>query len=222
MRIFFIPGLGEEVFIFDRIESFVSEEKVFIDNWTLLDEVPEKGLTVLVYAKYLIERFEIKKQDVVIGHSMGGWIALFIKQLIGCCVIQIASWTDSRKLIKVPIERHLMYCLAKRGFGFNRLILHFITWLHYKNKPSENIFMTIFERLRKGNKEIVVKQLMIVFNRVNESITVSPDIRIHSKNDKIVKPPDQPFKGVPGDHFALFTHPDAIYKLINGFLKRQE
>ncbi len=62
MRIFFIPGLGEEVSIFDRIQSFIPGEKVFIENWTLLAEVTEKKLTVLVYARYLTEFFRIKKK----------------------------------------------------------------------------------------------------------------------------------------------------------------
>ena len=70
MRIFFIPGFGEEVFIFDKIQSFIPGEKVFIENWTLLKEIPGKGLTVLVYAKYLADYYKIKKDDVVIGHSM--------------------------------------------------------------------------------------------------------------------------------------------------------
>lgn len=94
MRIFFIPGYGEEEFIFDKIQTFIPGEKVFIDNWTLLKEVPEKGLTGLVYAKYLVDYFTIKKEDVVIGHPMGGWIAQNIKHMISCCIIQIASRTD--------------------------------------------------------------------------------------------------------------------------------
>lgn len=214
MRIFFIPGFGEEGFIFDKIQAFIPGEKVFIDNWTLLKEVPEKGLTGLVYAKYLVECFKIKKEDVVIGHSMGGWIALNIKHMIGCGIIQIASWTDSGKLVKVPIERNLMYWLAKRGFGFNSLILNILVFLDYRNKPSREIFITIFERLRRGNKEIVAKQLMIIFNPVKEQITISPHFRIHSKADNIVKFPAQEFHEVPGDHFTLYTYPETVYKPI--------
>ncbi|HKG67596.1 MAG TPA: alpha/beta hydrolase [Segetibacter sp.] len=221
MRIFFIPGFGEEGFIFDKIQSNIPGEKVFIDNWTILKEIPEKGLTVLVYAKYLIDYFEIKKEDVVIGHSMGGWIAWNIKHKTGCCIIQIASWTDSSKLVKVPIERHLMYWLAKRGFGFNSLVLNLFVLLYYKNKPSRQIFITIFERLRTGNKEIVAKQLQIIFNPVKELITTSPDFRIHSKSDHIVKFPDQAFYKVPGDHFTLYIYPETVYKPIVEFLKRQ-
>lgn len=219
MRIFFIPGLGEEISIFDKIEPFIKGEKVFIDNWTLLSNVPEKGLNALIYAEYLIISFQIKKEDAVIGHSMGGWIALHIKHLVGCRIVQIASWTDQRKIITVPIERNLMYLLAKRGFGFYSWVLRILVWLNYKNKPSREIFIRIFERLRRGDKEIVAKQLMIIFNPVKKPLTVTPDRRIHSKGDNIVKYPDQSFEAVPGDHFALFTHPQTVYLPINSFLK---
>ncbi len=153
---------------------------------------------------------------------MGGWIAWHIKHLGGCRIIQIASWTDSSKIMKVPIERHLMYWLAKRGFGFNSFVLHILVWLNYKNKPSRKIFIAIFERLRRGNKEIVAKQLMVIFSPIKEPITVTPDFRIHSKGVPIVKFPDQTFYEVPGDHFTLYTYPETVYKPIVEFLKRQE
>lgn len=222
MRILFIPGFGEEVSIFDKIQPFLPGEKVFIDNWALLEEVPEKGLTVVVYAKYLVERFNIKKEDIITGHSMGGWIAWHIKHLAGCRIIQIASWTDSRKLVKVPIEPPLLYWLVKRGFGFNLLALRILVLLHYQKKPSKEIFITIFERLRRGNKEIAAKQLIIILNPVKEPITISVDCRIHAKADRIVKYPDQPFHAVPGDHFTLYTYPETVYKPIVEFLKQQQ
>jgi hypothetical protein len=220
MRIFFIPGLGEEISIFDKIKPFIPGEKVFIENWTLLAYVPEKDITVLTYAKYLTERFQIKKEDILIGHSMGGWIVLGIKQIVGCRIIQIASWTDPRKIIKVPIERHLMYWLAKRGIGFNHLFLHIIVWLRFKNNPSREIFTKVFERMRTGNKEIVAKQLMVIFNPV-KAFTVTPDLRIHAMGDFIVKYPDEDFHPVPGDHFTLYTYPETVYKPIIKFLEQQ-
>ncbi|WP_018613796.1 alpha/beta fold hydrolase [Segetibacter koreensis] len=221
MRIIFIPGLGEEVSIFDKIQASLPQEKVFIDNWKWLGHLPEKGLNALVYAKYLVEQFEIKEGDVILGHSMGGWIGWYIKHLVGCRLIQVASWTDSSKIIKVPLERHLMYWLAKRGIGFNTVALRILVWLHYKNKPSKEIFIEIFERLRRGDKEIVAKQLMVIFNPVKIPVNVAPDVRIHAKADHIVKYPSQTFHEVPGDHFSLVTHPKQVYKPITNFLKAE-
>lgn len=220
MRIFFIPGLGEDVSIFDKIQPPVPGKKVFIDNWTLLAEVPEKGLIVLVYAQYLTDRFRIKKEDVVIGHSMGGWTALYIKHLTGCRIVQIASWTDSCKIIKVPIKRQVL--VSQKRIWFLSLGASLSCLAAYGNKPSREIFITIFKRLRRGDKKIVAKQLMVIFNPVKECLRVIPDLRIHAKADHIVKYSDQNFHAVPGDHFTLYTHPQKVYEPIIKFLKQQK
>ncbi|MCW3107307.1 MAG: hypothetical protein JWQ09_1813 [Segetibacter sp.] len=219
MRIFFIPGLGEETFIFDKIQPFIPGEKIFIDNWRLLADIPEKDLTALVYAAYLIEHFKICKEDVVIGHSLGGWVAVYIKQLVNCPIIQIASWTDMKKVMKPFPNRHILYWFTKQGWGLNPLVCNIIVTLKYKHEASKEIFKTIFEKLRTGNKEIVAKQLMIVYNPVEQAVTAIPELRIHAKTDKIVRPPDQPYSEVPGDHFTLYTYPETVYKPITAFLK---
>jgi hypothetical protein len=219
-RIIFIPGFGEEASIFDKIQPAIAGEKLFIDNWVLLEELPEKGLTVITYAKFLIDRFDIKKDDVIVGHSMGGWVAYFIKQLVGSATIQISSCTDLRKVIKPVPSNQLTYWLAKRGFGFNNVVLHILVWLYYKNKPSKEMFITIFNRLKTGDKTTVAKQLMVIFNEVKQDKSVSPDLRIHAKKDHIIRPPDQPYHVVPGDHFALYTYPAAVAKPIADFLNR--
>lgn len=187
---------------------------------TLLAPLREQGLTALLYAQYLTKYLDLEKEDVIIGHSMGGWVALHVKHLVGCCIVQISSWTDSRKIINVPVVRHLMYWLAKRGIDFNSFVLRILVWLHYNNKPSCKIFIATFERLRTGNKKIAAKQLMVIFNSVKEAVTVTADLRIHAKGDRIVNSPDQDFYAVPGDHFSVYTYPEAVYKPIVEFLKR--
>ncbi len=221
MRFIYIPGLGEEISIFDKIHPHIPGEKVFIENWTLLANVPEKDLTVTVYAEYLIQQFQISNEDVIIGHSMGGWVALAIKQIAGCRVIQISSWTNGKKVTTVPLNRDVMYTVAKQGWAFNDLSRDVLVWLYYRNKPSRDIFILIFERLRTGNKQIVTRQLMLIFNPLKQPITVSPDLRIHAKADHIVKYPDEPFIEVPGDHFALYTYPSTVYNPIIQFLQQQ-
>jgi pimeloyl-ACP methyl ester carboxylesterase len=221
MRLFFIPGFGEETYIFDKLKLFIPGEKVLIENWKLLEELPHHNITVLDYAIFLINTNGIQKQDVVIGHSLGGWVALQIKQLTGCRVIHISSWTNGKKVVTVPLNKKLMFWLARRGFGFNTVIRDVLVWLFYRTEPSEPIFAAIFNRLRLGNKEIVAKQLMIVYNTMEKPITVMPDLRIHAKADHIIRPPDQPHVSVPGDHFSLYTYPEDVAKPIVTFLEKK-
>ncbi|MDQ6813210.1 MAG: alpha/beta hydrolase [Bacteroidota bacterium] len=217
MRIFFIPGLGEEISIFDKILPFIDGEKVFIDNWTLLTEVAEEDLTVMVYASYLIKKFSITVSDVVIGHSLGGWVALHIKHLANCPIVQIASWTDMKK-VSIPVNRHLLYWSARRGIGLNNFVLNILVLLKYRHARSRDIFITIFKRLMTGDKTTLVKQLKVIYNPLKEHVAVIPNLRIHSKTDHIVGPPDEAFEKVPGDHFTLYTHPETVYPLIQKFL----
>ncbi len=217
MRIFFIPGLGEEKWIFDKIAPSIEGEKVFINNWELLAEVSEKGLNASVYAAFLIERFQINKQDVVIGHSLGGWVALHVKNLGHCTAIQIASYTDMKKVFK-PAHRHLIFWIARRGWGLNNFVLNFLVLVAFRNEASKETFKKIFRKIMSENKVLFAKQLEVAYNPVKPSVAVIPDVRIHAKRDPIVRPPEEPYHHVPGDHFTLYTYPETVYKPINVFL----
>jgi hypothetical protein len=219
MRIFFITGLGEEKFIFDKIENTIAGEKIFIDNWSELNDVPQKDLTAFVYAARLVKHFKIKPEDVVIGHSLGAWVAIWIKEIVRCKIVQIAGWTDTKKVTKVSPSLDLLYLFAKKGWGFNKFV-RFLLLVFYYKKASKHILLAIFDKLKRSDKLIVAKQLMIVYNPVSQPLSVIPDLRIHSRPDMIVAPPDEPFIVMRGDHFGLYTFPETVYKPIKEFLKQ--
>ena len=54
-----------------------------------------RDLDVQKMASYLIKKYEMTAQDCVIGHSMGGWIASYMKQECGCKAILLASLMSS-------------------------------------------------------------------------------------------------------------------------------
>ena len=219
MRIFFIPGFGEDPSIFDKIHPHIPGEKVFIDNWELVEDRARPDLTAWQYASELVNRYEIRPEDVVIGHSMGGWIAYHIKQLVHCPIIQIASWTKERKVVKPIKNQRLIYWAVKRNIYFNPLIKKLIIWKSYRQSPSAEVFSSVFDRLRKANKEQVINQLRITLNPESEPETEQPDLRIHARGDSIVRFPDEPCYEVPGDHFTLWTHPEKVVEPINSFLQ---
>ena len=70
-----------------------------------------------------------------------------------------------------------------------------------------------------GNKENIINQLRLILTPVAERPTAEPDLRIHARADLVVRPPREPFHKVIGDHFTLYTHPEAVYEPINAFLK---
>jgi pimeloyl-ACP methyl ester carboxylesterase len=218
MRLFFIPGFGETSSIFDRLAPHLPGPQVFVDNWQLLGNQPRPDLTALAYAGELVHRFGITARDVVIGHSMGGWIGLHAKHLTGCAVVQIGSWSAPAKVVRPVSNPNVVYWAVKHGLHFNRLMRYLLLRFNYRGKPSAGIFGEVFGNLIRGGKENVVNQLRIVFSPVPEGFTARPDLRIHARADTIIRYPDEPTLEVPGDHFSLYTHPREVYEPILDFL----
>ena len=220
MRLIFIPGFGEDPSIFDKIHPNLPADKVFADNWKLLGNKPRRDLDVLQYARELVERFSIGPEDVVVGHSMGGWVAWHIKHFTGSRIIQISSWTDPRKVVVPVHNRNLIYAAVKSGLVYNVLTKRLIVWKDYRNKPSRETFSAVMENLVSGDIDNVLNQLRIIFNPT-EKITVKPDLRIHARADTIIRYPDHPTVEVPGDHFSLYTYPEVVYPPILRFLEME-
>lgn len=211
MRIILIPGLGEDEFIFEKIQDKLPGEIVLLSLWKLLPNKNVTSLNVVVFARELIERFQISKADLIIGHSTGGWVAIHIKNSVGCPIVQIASWTDGSKVIVPTTNRHLIYFAAKTGLFLNDYMLRRTVKKYYRNKPSREIFKKVFTRLMKGNRANVVNQLRLDFNPYPGKLYVQPDLRIHAKKDRVVRFPSEPTHEVEGDHFSLYTYPEQVY-----------
>ena len=149
---------------------------------------------------------------------MGGWIALAIKHLIGCPIIQIASWTDPAKVLLPVKNPAVIYWLIRRGWYLNRFTKRLLLRLSYHNKPSASIFGEVFQHLIDSPTEYVTNQLRLILNPFEATVDLQPDLRIHSTKDTIIRFPDQDVISVSGDHFNLFTHPGEVVAAINRFL----
>ncbi len=220
MRIFFIHGFGEDEAIFDKITPKIGGEHIFLNAWTLLGDEPRPDMNVLDFAKEIIEKYEISEKDVIIGHSMGGWIAYHIKHIIGSPIVQIASWTHPDRVILPISNKRFIYWAVRKGLFFNGFQKWVYTTLGYNNKPSKAVFSGIFDKLIEGNRDNVINQLRLILTPVPEAVTVTPDLRIHARKDIVIRPPREPFHEVSGDHFTLHTSPEEVYEPIVAFLNQ--
>ena len=219
MRIFFIHGFGEKPDIFSNIAPAIGGEQVFIDVWHELENEKQEGLNVAVFAKKLADQYKVNNTDWIIGHSMGGWIAYYMKYYCGCHIVQLSSFTDFKKVVTPVHSRKLVYRLVDKGLFFNP----FMKWLFttpYRKLPSCEVHTANFSRLAAGERKAAIKQLMLIFEPA-PAIAVLPNLRIHAVKDAIVKPPDEQFYEVPGDHYALVTHAAAVIKPILKLLETQ-
>lgn len=220
MRILFIHGFGEDEAIFSKITPAIAGEHVLLNVWDLLGNERRPDINVLDFSKEIVNKYSITKEDVIIGHSMGGWIAYHIKHLTGSPIVQIASWTHIDRVILPISNQRVIYWSVRNGLFFNRFQKGLYTFFAYKNKPSKEIFRTIFDRLIKSNKENTINQLRLILTPVPEQVTAKPDLRIHARKDIVIRPPREHFHLVSGDHFTLYTSPQEVYEPINAFLKQ--
>ena len=118
MKILFVHGFVEDHTIFNNVRISIAQgEQIAIDLEKVLadwHDAPE-DLDVQKMAIYLIQKYEITSQDCVIGHSMGGWIASYMKEESGCKAILLASLTDQKKLITPLTNPTLIKYLIKFG-----------------------------------------------------------------------------------------------------------
>jgi hypothetical protein len=45
-----------------------------------------------------------------------------------------------------------------------------------------------------------------------------PELRVHALADNVVRPPDEPFLEIPGDHFAHYYYPELVAAAITPLL----
>lgn len=214
MRLFFIHGFGELPTVFDYIAPHLSGEKIFINVWDELSDVSVADLiNVQTFAQQLIGKYQITANDAVIGHSMGGWIAAYIKQHVGSKAILIASLTNQKKIIVPTHSLSAMRFLHYNGLYINGLSKKLFSLLVYRKRPSRAFFEETLDRLVSAPKDEVYKQIRILFEPV-PALSIVPDIRIHAKADMVLSLPDEPYHLVPGDHFTLVTDPETVWKPI--------
>ena len=214
MRLFFIHGFGELPTVFDYIAPHLSGEKIFINVWDELSDVSVADLiNVQTFAQQLIGKYQITANDAVIGHSMGGWIAAYIKQHVGSKAILIASLTNQKKIIVPTHSLSAMRFLHYNGLYINGLSKKLFSLLVYRKRPSRAFFEETLDRLVSAPKDEVYKQIRNLFEPV-PALSIVPDIRIHAKADMVLSLPDEPYHLVPGDHFTLVTDPETVWKPI--------
>lgn len=215
MKILFIHGFVENNTIFDEVRKIITQgEQIAINVNDVLSEWNEcpDDLDVQKFALHLIQKYQITTQDYVIGHSMGGWIASYIKENIDCKIVLIASLTDQSKLITPLRNIKLIKYFTRWGLTQSSVM---ITYLKkgYVFQQSKKMYDDLVDGLSKMKKEFLYKQFQILMNPV-KSLTISPDLRIHTLKDNIVRTPTEPFFAVPGDHFCLVYYPQEVAKAI--------
>ena len=219
MKLLFIHGFVEDHTIFNGVRKTITQgEQIAIDLEKVLADwhnAPE-DLDVQKMALYLIGKYEITAQDCVIGHSMGGWIASYMKEECGCKAILLASLTDQKKLITPLTNLTFIKYLLKFGIFQSSMMESFLK-KDYRLQESKQLYDGLIDGLIKMDKKILFQQSQILFTKV-KPLTITPELRVHARKDNIVAFPDEDFVEVSGDHFSLIYHTQQVVNAIQKVL----
>jgi hypothetical protein len=219
MKLIFIHGFIEDHTVFNNIRKSITHgEQIAMDLETVLADWHDApvNLDVEKMAAYLIKKYNITAQDCVIGHSMGGWIASYIKEFCGCKAILIASLTDQCKLITPLKNPTLIKFLIRSGLMQSSIIVSFLK-KNYKYPISKQLYDQLLDGMITINRKILFQQFQILLAPVNP-LTITPDLRIHARKDNIVRFPAEEFEEVLGDHFSIIYHPEQVITAIQKVL----
>ena len=221
-RIFLIHGYVEDPTIYDKLVPLLPPANYVRIN--LADEFgrwqPVGPVNVRLLAQYLTDQYTITADDVVIGHSMGGWTAINIKQVSGAAAVLLASFTNQKKILFPTDNLIILRLLLNSGVTQSRRLNNFFR-KRYPFPESFDLYSTLLDGSIRMTRRYVWQQLQTLFAKV-PPLTVQPDLRIHARSDNIVRPPNEAFVDVPGDHFSLFFHPETVAEPIRMLLSSRE
>ena len=224
-RLLLLPGYLEDAGIFENLRprlpaglpvEVIDNEMVFA-SWRPRDR-PDVGQL----ARHVAAQFQIGPADVLIGHSMGGWLAIHLKQLTGARAILINSFTDQRKIVSAIRHPRLLGFYVWTGLMQSR-------WMRarfkrdYRRDESRALHAGLVDGLARHRRRFIHQQLQVLFAPA-PPLTVQPDLRLHARRDNVIRPPDEPFIELPGDHFAHVFYPElaaaAIAKVVGDGVMR--
>lgn len=222
-RLFLLHGYVEDSTIFDPLRPLLSpaaraaivdvELEDAFGNWQ-----PRQPVNAATLARHLIDLHQMTVHDVIIGHSMGGWIAAHVKQQVGCLVILLGSFTDQAKIVSKMRSPWLLGLVVKTGLmqsGYmRRRVLR-----AYRRDESRALHAQLTQGMTRFSRRYVHQQLQVLFAPA-PPLTIHPELRLHARRDNIIRAPDEPYVELPGDHFAHYYYPQPAAEAINKVLDK--
>jgi pimeloyl-ACP methyl ester carboxylesterase len=215
IKVYLISGLGADSRLFKNIQLPAGYEAVLID-WLL----PKANDTLTSYAKAVVSQYDIKDNQVVIGVSLGGMIAVEIaKQIKLNKVILVSSIkTDSEAPWYFNVFRKLPVYYAIPG----KLMTHLgflVKPMFGKMKPDD---LALFKSMLRNSAPMFLKWAMGAVLKWKSDVTYANLYHIIGDKDLVfphqnIKNPTAVIKG--GTHIMVFDKADQINTLLADILK---
>jgi hypothetical protein len=214
-KIFFFPGFAEDGLAFEAMKPYFSADYalIIVDYQDILQEVSEKNPHLPSFSAALVTKYAIRQEDILIGHSFGGWAAVNVQKISGSPVVSIGSFTKPHKpKVSIIAFNRLGYWLTKKGM-FKWKITHAIARFRYKNTATWGAVAPCIEVMKRYPDIDLLKITKLIAHQPAVE-PAHPLLHIHAPKDQTVYPPDVPYIQVHGDHFIQHTHAEEVSKHI--------
>ena len=194
-----------------------------VDYRPVLRSFSAIGFSLEPFILRLIDAYNIKTDDILIGHSLGGYLAYNISQIIDSETCLIGSFTDPDKIIRLVDNKYANYLMMLLGMPKWRIA----KWRLLKNVPegqAKRELAKVLDNFGTFRNWDLLKLVCLTYSKPIDGKR-APSLRIHALADRIVRPPAEAFRQAPGDHFCLLVHHWTVSQTIKGWLlslKNQE
>lgn len=221
-RIILLPGFGENCSIFDHLVPHLKNfEIVKVEYPDILGDVSVIYCNGIEIAELIINRYHIEPEDLIIGHSTGGYFSFLIREMMHNEICMIAGFSDITKVVPpLPYSWLTTPLLGITGFYKTPLARKHILD-KVKGKPIATPMRTAMLQMKDySNLDLFKLTLVLTYDEKMISV-LDPPLRIHAKDDKLVKLPDEPYIEVKGGHFPMILDVEGTLNAMSDFLRNK-
>ncbi len=217
-RILLLHGFGDDERSYEVLIPQLPEtlQPEYVDYYTLCDDLPLKEVTAASYARRIIEKHQVTSDDILLGHSMGGYIAHAIRQQVDAPCVFIGSFSDPKK-VRYPVMYFWLIRLAIFLGFFTTWFLRLGGWLKYRNAEGNEEATISAEALGRQTRHSLYRLLRTFFVDPPPPTPV-PELAFHGTEDDVVAPPDFVHLAMAGNHFINRTRVEIIVAHLSAWL----
>lgn len=153
---FYISGLGSNHLVYEHLVDF-DELRIMI-QW----EEPIRDESLESYCGRIIDSYEIRQEDIVIGYSFGGVIAQQIAGLLAMDEVILISSFRTKHDLKTFLDRALKLKLHRLLLELNLFLISelVVNFLHCGSAQTKTLMK---EMIRKSNAQLISWSLDRIF-----------------------------------------------------------
>lgn len=221
-RIFLLPGFGENSSMYDPLLPFLKKyEVIHVDYRQVLPQISLFKIHGIEVVKKIIQHYRILPEDKLIGHSTGGYFAFLIREIQQNEICMIGGFSDTNaKIVHFTPYPIVTPFLSISGLIKTSLIRNYM-FSKVKGRNIEQPLMQAMSHFKDfSNEDLFKLSWILTFDEKPISVLPNP-LRIHAKDDRVVRTPDEPYVEVKGGHFPIDLDLENVVKAMQDFLMRK-